>query len=125
MPDGAMVNLTLPSVNAKFDYQVGGAYAPPSGVKVVARARDMTPASGLYNICHVNGFQIRPTTRATGRPASRSDPARRQQRAVRDPGRNELLLDIGLAERRSGDRVDHRRADSRVRAAKLPGRRDR
>src|SRR5690349_3997809 len=58
MPDGAMVNLTLPSVNAKFDYQVGGAYAPPSGVTVVARARGMTPASGLYNICHVNGFQI-------------------------------------------------------------------
>jgi len=52
--------IVLPTANASWDYQIGGAYTPPSGVKVVSRDRNSAPASGLYNICYVNGFQIQP-----------------------------------------------------------------
>lgn len=52
--------VTPPAANAKFDYQIGGAYTPPSGVTVVSRDRQDDPASGLYNICYVNAFQTQP-----------------------------------------------------------------
>ena len=48
----------LPPPNAGFDYQLGGAYPPPSGVAVVSRDRTEAPAPGLFNICYVNGFQV-------------------------------------------------------------------
>jgi hypothetical protein len=51
---------TLPPANAKFDYQIGAPYTPPSGVKVVSRDRTVSPAAGLYNICYVNVFQTQP-----------------------------------------------------------------
>lgn len=50
--------VTLPPLDGKLDYQLGGAYAPPAGVTIVSRDREATPAAGLYNICYVNGFQI-------------------------------------------------------------------
>ncbi|WP_307845225.1 endo alpha-1,4 polygalactosaminidase [Planomonospora sp. ID67723] len=50
----------LPPANARADYQLGGGYTPPAGVKVVSRDRTERPASGLYNICYVNGFQTQP-----------------------------------------------------------------
>jgi len=53
--------VTLPPVNAKADYQLGGAYPPPAGVTVVSRDRTESPAAGLYNICYVSGFQIQHT----------------------------------------------------------------
>jgi hypothetical protein len=52
--------VTLPPVNAKFDYQIGAAYTPPAGVTVVSRDREAAPAAGLYNICYVNAFQVQP-----------------------------------------------------------------
>ena len=55
---GASGGIVLPTANASFDYQIGGAYTPPSGVRVVSRDRNSAPATGLYNICYVNGFQI-------------------------------------------------------------------
>jgi hypothetical protein len=57
--------LALPPVNGGLDYQLGGAYAPPSGVTIVSRDRTAAPAAGLYNICYVNGFQIQPGEEAT------------------------------------------------------------
>jgi hypothetical protein len=51
---------SLPPVNAAFDYQIGQAYPPPSGVRVVSRDREAAPAAGLYNICYVNAFQVQP-----------------------------------------------------------------
>ena len=57
-PPGSVI---LPPVNAKADYQLGGAYVPPAGVTVVSRDRTEVPAAGLYNICYVNGFQIQHT----------------------------------------------------------------
>jgi hypothetical protein len=57
---GGATGVVLPTANAPFDYQIGGAYAPPNGVKVVSRDRNSAPADGLYNICYVNGFQVQP-----------------------------------------------------------------
>ena len=56
----ASAAVTLPPTHAKFDYQIGGAYTPPAGVQVVTRDRTASPASGLYNICYVNAFQVQP-----------------------------------------------------------------
>ena len=53
-------DFTLPPANAALDYQLGGAYAPPAGVQLVARDRTEAVAPGLYNICYVNGFQSQP-----------------------------------------------------------------
>jgi hypothetical protein len=68
MSSGGMLNdggtspgtIKLPPVNAKLDYQLGGAYTPPAGVQVVSRDREAPIAQGLYNICYINGFQIQP-----------------------------------------------------------------
>src|SRR5436309_12439108 len=49
--------VVTPPAHAGFDYQIGSAYTPPSGVKVVSRDHDASPAAGLYNICYVNAFQ--------------------------------------------------------------------
>lgn len=54
------LSLVLPDINARVDYQLGGPYAPPTGVTVVSRDRTAPAAAGLYNICYVNGFQIQP-----------------------------------------------------------------
>jgi hypothetical protein len=43
-----------------FDYQIGGAYAPPAEVGAVSRDRGDRPAEGLYNVCYVNAFQTQP-----------------------------------------------------------------
>ncbi len=58
--DNGAAGVRLPPTNAKLDYQLGGAYTPPAGVMIVSRDRTALPASGLYNICYVNGFQIQP-----------------------------------------------------------------
>ncbi|MCA1223464.1 endo alpha-1,4 polygalactosaminidase [Streptomyces sp. 8L] len=50
----------LPAAGAAFDYQLGGAYRPPAGVRVVSRDRSARPAAGLYSICYVNAFQAQP-----------------------------------------------------------------
>lgn len=52
--------VALPPSHAGFDYQIGGAYTPPAGVKVVSRDHAAAPAPGLYNICYVNAFQAQP-----------------------------------------------------------------
>ncbi|MEV6505356.1 endo alpha-1,4 polygalactosaminidase [Streptomyces sp. NPDC051642] len=55
----------LPPLHADFDYQIGGAYPPPVGVRIVSRDRTASPAPGLYNICYVNAFQAQPDERAS------------------------------------------------------------
>ena len=52
-----MQSVALPPANAKFDYQIGGAYTPPPGVQVITRDRTATPVAGRYNICYINAFQ--------------------------------------------------------------------
>jgi hypothetical protein len=49
---------TPPPVNAAFDYQIGGDYPLPSGVRVVSRDWFAGDAPrGVYAICYVNAFQ--------------------------------------------------------------------
>jgi hypothetical protein len=88
----------LPPRHAGFDYQIGGAYPPPAGVRIVSRDRSDSPATGLYNICYVNAFQAQPQERSSW-PA---DLLLRDARgkAVIDEDWNEALLDLRTPERR-------------------------
>ncbi|AHH97295.1 endo alpha-1,4 polygalactosaminidase [Kutzneria albida] len=61
-PAAPTAPLALPG-DARFDYQLGGAYPPPYGTQLVVRDSTATPAAGLYNICYVNGFQSQPADR--------------------------------------------------------------
>ncbi|WP_180293200.1 endo alpha-1,4 polygalactosaminidase [Streptomyces mirabilis] len=88
----------LPPLHAGFDYQIGGAYPPPSGVRIVSRDRSDSPAPGLYNICYVNAFQAQPDE-------SKAWPADLLLRdahgkVVMDRDWNEALLDLRTPARR-------------------------
>jgi len=93
----------LPPANASFDYQIGGAYTPPNGVKVVSRDRGDAPAAGIYNICYVNGFQAQQSDNDMWLNQypdlvlrdGKGDP-------VVDPDWDEMLLDTSTAEKRQG-----------------------
>ncbi|MBW8091829.1 MULTISPECIES: endo alpha-1,4 polygalactosaminidase [Streptomyces] len=88
--------VALPPVHAGFDYQIGGAYTPPAGVKVVSRDHSASPAPGLYNICYVNAFQ----TQAAGDPGGPDDWNRDlllkdgNGNVIIDPDWDEAILDI-------------------------------
>jgi len=102
VPDDGVVAVKLPPVNAKADYQLGGAYPPPSGVTVVSRDRTAARVQDLYNICYVNGFQIQIEDESfwlTNHP----DLILRDSGGtpIRDPQWNEMLLDTRLAEKRA------------------------
>ena len=88
----------LPPVRAGFDYQIGGAYPPPAGVRIVARDREAEPARGLYNICYVNAFQAQPDERKDW-PA---DLLLRDEKGevVVDGDWDEALFDIGTPAKR-------------------------
>jgi hypothetical protein len=92
----------LPEANAAFDYQIGGAYTPPSGVRVVSRDRNSPKAPGLYNICYVNGFQIQPDEESFWR-SEHPDLILRDAKgdSVVDPDWNEMLLDTSTQENRA------------------------
>jgi hypothetical protein len=62
-PGATATAVELPPLHAGFDYQIGGAYPPPAGVRIVSRDRAASPAPGLYNICYVNAFQTQPDER--------------------------------------------------------------
>ncbi|MEV1021233.1 endo alpha-1,4 polygalactosaminidase [Streptomyces sp. NPDC050264] len=53
-------DVVRPTADMDFDYQIGGAYKPPSGVRAVSRDRSAAPERGLYNVCYVNAFQAQP-----------------------------------------------------------------
>ncbi|MFB7496207.1 endo alpha-1,4 polygalactosaminidase [Streptomyces sp. NPDC056161] len=105
-PSGTASAVRLPPRHAGFDYQIGGAYPPPAGVRVVSRDRTASPAPGLYNICYVNAFQAQPDEVA----AWPADLLVRDAhgRPVVDEDWDEPLLDIGTAakRRRVAQRVD-------------------
>ncbi len=64
-PPDADQSPPLPPPNAMADYQLGGAYPPPTGVMIVSRDRTEAPVAGLYNICYLNGFQVQPGEEST------------------------------------------------------------
>lgn len=88
---------TLPTPHAKFDYQIGGGYTPPSGVQVVSRDHDDSPAAGLYNICYVNAFQAQPGTESEWGDLLLRDA---NGNIVYDGQWGEALLDIRTADKR-------------------------
>ncbi|MGH3691760.1 MAG: endo alpha-1,4 polygalactosaminidase [Microbacterium sp.] len=59
-PAAPAPEIDLPPSGAVPDYQLGGAYDPAPGVGIVGRDRSAEPASGVYSICYVNGFQTQP-----------------------------------------------------------------
>ncbi|KIY69372.1 glycoside hydrolase family 114 protein [Cylindrobasidium torrendii FP15055 ss-10] len=65
--------VTLPPVNGKADYQLGGAYTPANDVVVVTRDSTASPVSGKYNICYINAFQTQPGDKAYWEDSARSD----------------------------------------------------
>jgi hypothetical protein len=99
---GGSGSVTLPPLNGGLDYQLGGAYAPPTGVTIVSRDREAAPAAGLYNICYVNGFQIQPNEESfwTG---SHPDLILRDgsNNPVIDTAWNEMLIDTSTPAKRT------------------------
>ncbi|WFB11875.1 endo alpha-1,4 polygalactosaminidase [Streptomyces sp. LX-29] len=59
-PPAADRVVEAPTADMAFDYQIGGPYPPPAGVRAVARDRTAPPAKGAYNVCYVNTFQAQP-----------------------------------------------------------------
>jgi hypothetical protein len=104
-PSTQAAAVTLPPTHAGFDYQIGGAYTPPAGVKVVTRDHTAAPAAGLYNICYVNAFQAQPG--AEGEWASDLLLRDSAGKVVYDEDWGEALLDVGTAAKRQriADRI--------------------
>src|SRR5678815_3283683 len=88
-------SISLPPLNGELDYQLGGAYAPRTGVTIVSRDREATPAPGIYNICYINGFQIQPAETTTWM-SQHPDLILRDGsgQPVIDSAWNEILIDI-------------------------------
>jgi len=96
-------DVQLPPANGSYDYQIGGAYTPPSGVKVVSRDRGDAPAPGLYNICYVNGFQAQQADDAWWLSQHPDLILRDSQgNPVVDPDWDEMLLDTSTPQKRQG-----------------------
>jgi hypothetical protein len=99
---GGGTAMQLPPLNASVDYQLGGAYTPAGGVQIVSRDRTATPASGAYNICYVNGFQIQPDEESIWL-ADHPDLILRDGSGdpVIDADWNEMLIDISTPAKRT------------------------
>ena len=110
--DGSGTEVVLPPVNAKVDYQLGGAYTPPTGVTIVSRDRTESPASGIYNICYVNGFQIQPGEETMWMQQHPDLILRKNGTPVIDTDWNEMLIDVSTPAKRDavaaivGDWID-------------------
>jgi len=99
---GSAATIVLPPMNAGLDYQLGGPYAPPSGVTIVSRDRNAPIAAGLYNVCYVNGFQIQPDEEAFWM-AEHADLILRDSAGapVIDADWDEMLIDVSTAAKRA------------------------
>lgn len=100
---GAAATWAPPPANATFDYQIGEAYPPASGVTVVSRDHDAAAATGLYNICYVNAFQAQ-TGDASWWKTNHPDLLLHDKNGnlVIDKDWNEILLDYSTAAKRAG-----------------------
>lgn len=105
--------VALPPAAGKFSYQLGGSYTPESGVQVVVRDSQSTPAgSSYYDVCYVNLLQTQPGSsssdtgsRAWYQSKYGSDDLILKDSsgaAVGDPGwPDEVLLDVRTAAKRT------------------------
>src|ERR1019366_6670280 len=86
-----------------FDYHLGGSYPRAAGVKIVTRDSTAKPASGLYNVCYVNGFQAQSGDRSfwlTQHPTLVLRSA--SGKPVFDPGwPGEMILDVSTGAKRA------------------------
>ncbi|MCX3061620.1 endo alpha-1,4 polygalactosaminidase [Streptomyces beihaiensis] len=99
---GRAAHVVRPSPGVGFDYQIGGAYKPPSGVRALSRDRGAAPARGLYNVCYVNAFQAQPDALDWWRRAHPELLLRDAHgRLVIDQDWDEPLLDIRTAAKRA------------------------
>ncbi|AUG81957.1 hypothetical protein CFP65_7376 [Kitasatospora sp. MMS16-BH015] len=90
----------LPEPGISFDYQIGGAYPPPPGVRAVSRDRAAQPAPGLYNICYVNAFQAQPDATDWWQAHHPDLLLRSGDALVLDQGWHEALFDVSTAAKR-------------------------
>ena len=102
-PSASATGVRLPPAGARADYQLGGAYRLPTGVRIVSRDRTDAPASGAYSICYLNAFQTQPQETPWWR--SRHPTLLLHTlagREVHDPGwPGEVLLDVSTAAKRT------------------------
>jgi Glycoside-hydrolase family GH114 len=87
-----------------FDYQLGGSYSPPSGVRILTRDSTSKPVHGLYNICYINGFQTQDEDKQFWLTKHPSLILRSASGApVFDPGwPDEMILDVSTNAKRAG-----------------------
>ncbi|MEU1486584.1 endo alpha-1,4 polygalactosaminidase [Streptomyces sp. NPDC005752] len=92
----------LPTAGMVFDYQIGGGYTPPDGVRAVSRDREDEPVPGQYNVCYVNAFQVQPGAldwwKDTHPDLLLHDG---EGELIIDEGWGEALLDTSTADRRT------------------------
>lgn len=87
--------------NAVFDYQLGGAYRPASGVRIVVRDRHAVPVRDRYGVCYVNAFQTQPDEAGWWKREHPELLLRRDGRPVADEDwPDELLLDTSTTAKR-------------------------
>lgn len=81
-----------------LDYQLGGAYTPPSGTRIVVRDSTAPAAEGIYSICYINGFQSQPGEASVWAGLLLTD----EQGPIADPDwPDEFLLDTSTASNRA------------------------
>lgn len=98
----AAQTVALPPANAKFDYQIGGAYKPAGDVGIVVRDRLERPAAGKYNVCYVNAFQSQPEDAKWWRKNHPDLLVRKNGGYVIDPDwPDEYLFDVSTSAKRS------------------------
>ncbi|MGC0418027.1 endo alpha-1,4 polygalactosaminidase [Embleya sp. AB8] len=94
-------NVVRPEPHTRFDYQLGGPYAPPSGVRAISRDRTARPELGLYNICYLNGFQAQPDALDWWQREHPDLLLRDGHGVVMDTEWNEAVLDISTEAKRT------------------------
>ena len=106
------MTVTAPPANGRFDYQIGGAYAPAAGVAIVGRDRSEPPVAGIYSICYVNAFQTQPEDKTFW--------VGRHRELCWSTRKGKLRHRSGLARGVSARHLDRRQAQEARRASSAP-----
>ncbi|GAB2819158.1 endo alpha-1,4 polygalactosaminidase [Actinoallomurus bryophytorum] len=101
VPSASASPPVAPPPGASFDYQIGAAYPPAHGVRVVSRDRSSSPAAGLYSICYVNAFQVQPSELGWWKGTHPDLLLRGPGGPVVDEDWNEALLDLSTPAKRT------------------------
>ncbi|WP_437583773.1 endo alpha-1,4 polygalactosaminidase [Paramicrobacterium sp. CJ85] len=97
-PTPSRADAPTPPPPGAFDYQLGGAYAPPDDVAIVVRDSTASPLATAYSVCYVNAFQTQPGEQDAWEGLILLD----GREPVADPAwPDELLLDTSSAQLRT------------------------